>query len=254
MDLNEANLSLALTQYGSLTGGDFQQYAVEPADLTAKVICYIILHPVHLVYQIPDDIPFDAASTIPLGLTTASLGLIGLFPPCEDGGRGKYAREPIFVGGASFVGQFARRVQPIITTASVKQTQTLKRLGATYVRDRNLAEDALVTEVQKISTKPIEVAYSISSRQTQKFSYKILASGGALLIDNYPEVENVVVDKRLAHVLANANLPATRELSASLPNSVEILPNGLNGVADGLKKLETSVSNVKLVARPQDTV
>lgn len=123
----------------------------------------------------------------------------------------------------------------------MKQTQTLKRLGATYVRDRNLAEDALVTEVQKISTKPIEVAYSISSRQTQKFSYKILASGGALLIDNYPEVENVIVDKRLAHVLANANLPATRELSASLVpknfppcwrKALSLVPRSYRGLVD----------------------
>lgn len=31
--------SLALTAYGSITGGGFQQYAVEPASMTAKVSC-----------------------------------------------------------------------------------------------------------------------------------------------------------------------------------------------------------------------
>lgn len=88
----------------------------------------------------------------------------------------------------------------------MKNTEALKSLGATHVLDRNLAEDALVAEVRKITSKPIKFAFdSISSRETQNTSYKLIASGGALLIDNYPEIENVVADKRLAHVLANGN-------------------------------------------------
>ncbi|CCM06348.1 uncharacterized protein FIBRA_08605 [Fibroporia radiculosa] len=37
------------------------------------------------------------------------------------------------------------------------------------------------------------------------------------------------------------------------PNRVEILPNGLGGIANGLERLGKGVSNVKLVALPQET-
>lgn len=131
----------------------------------------------------------------------------------------------------------------------MKNTEALKSLGATHVLDRNLAEDALVAEVRKITSKPIKFAFdSISSRETQNTSYKLIASGGALLIDNYPEIENVVADKRLAHVLANGNMPATREVSASLfPKIYDLLKDGSIKVSTsasvaGFKSLTTSVA------------
>ena len=68
--------------------------------------------------QIPDNLTYDQASTIPVTLATAALGLyqktrprggIGLFPPWQEGGRGKYAGQPILViGGSSAVGQHGR--------------------------------------------------------------------------------------------------------------------------------------------------
>ncbi len=79
----------------------FQQYAVVPAEIAAKI---------------PENITFDQASTIPLTLATAALGLYNqklspyggaaLTAPWLDGGRGKYAGQPILViGGSSSVGQ-----------------------------------------------------------------------------------------------------------------------------------------------------
>ena len=39
------------------------------------------------------------------------------------------------------------------------------------------------------------------------------------------------------------------------PNKVEVLPNGLAGIPDGLERLkQDKVSGRKLVARPQETV
>jgi NADPH:quinone reductase-like Zn-dependent oxidoreductase len=66
--------------------------------------------------QIPDNLTFDQAATIPLALATAALGLynkkqqphggLALYPPWEEGGRGKYSGQPILViGGSSAVGQ-----------------------------------------------------------------------------------------------------------------------------------------------------
>ena len=62
---------------------------------------------------------FEQASTIPLTLATAALGLydkrqqpdggLGLTPPWTEGGRGKYAGQVIFIaGGATGVGQHGK--------------------------------------------------------------------------------------------------------------------------------------------------
>ena len=118
---------------------------------------------------------------------------------------------------------------PIITTASLKNVETLKNQGATHVLDRNLPEDALVAGVQEITNKPIKVAFdSISSRQTQNVSYNLLGPGGALVVDEQEDVEKVVADKRLVHVLANAHFPATRDVGASLfPKIASLLEEGI---------------------------
>jgi NADPH:quinone reductase-like Zn-dependent oxidoreductase len=67
--------------------------------------------------QKPDNISFDEAATIPLCLSTAAIGLydspregsygVGLTPPWEPNGAGKYKDQGILVvGGSSCVGQF----------------------------------------------------------------------------------------------------------------------------------------------------
>lgn len=71
--------------------------------------------------QIPSNLSFDAASTIPLGLGTAAMGLygefregfegpgggIGLEAPWTDTGKGKYSGKAIVIlGGSTSVGQF----------------------------------------------------------------------------------------------------------------------------------------------------
>ena len=69
--------------------------------------------------QIPDNLTFDQAATIPLALATSAValyhdgenvigGTCGLTPPWEEGGRGKYTGQPTVVfGGASTVGQIS---------------------------------------------------------------------------------------------------------------------------------------------------
>ena len=65
--------------------------------------------------EIPDNITFDSAATVPVCAIAATVGLYGpeesggagRTPPWEEGGRGKYNDEPIFIlGGASSVGQY----------------------------------------------------------------------------------------------------------------------------------------------------
>jgi NADPH:quinone reductase-like Zn-dependent oxidoreductase len=69
-----------------------------------------------MAFQIPDNLSFDQASTIPLGLATAAIGLyqkkkerggLELVAPWVESGRGRYARQAIFIsGGAGSVGQY----------------------------------------------------------------------------------------------------------------------------------------------------
>jgi NADPH:quinone reductase-like Zn-dependent oxidoreductase len=67
-------------------------------------------------FQIPDNISFDEAASVPLCIFTAAVGLydspstnhgVGLTPPWEPSGAGKYKGQGILViGGSSSVGQF----------------------------------------------------------------------------------------------------------------------------------------------------
>ncbi|KAH9919380.1 chaperonin 10-like protein [Fomitopsis serialis] len=248
----------------------FQQYKLGYANATGKI---------------PDNLSFDQAATIPLGLATAAIGLfhegavtgsVGLFPPWEDGGRALYAGEPIVVvGGASSVGQYVIQLaklagfRPIIATASLHNAEYLKNLGATHVLDRNLPDATLIAEVKKITLAPIRVVFdAISESETQNVAYAIVASGGTLVLVLPSAIENKTDDKRIVYPYGNTNVPGNRRLGASLyskitvlleegvvkPNPVEVLPNGLEGIIAGLEKLKQGVSNVKLVGHPQETV
>ncbi|KZT16715.1 hypothetical protein NEOLEDRAFT_1184869 [Neolentinus lepideus HHB14362 ss-1] len=74
-------------------------------------------------------------------------------------------------------------------------------------------------------------------------------------------------NQRVFQVIGSVHAPSHREVGGRLfaelpellasgdikPNPVKVLPNGLEGIVDGLKELEKGVSGVKLVAKPQET-
>ncbi|KAI0783922.1 medium-chain dehydrogenase/reductase like protein [Irpex lacteus] len=251
--------------------GTFQQYSINPAEITAKL---------------PANLTFDQGATIPLVLATAVFGLyspkpvpparggIGLTPFWEEGGRGKYAGQPILViGGSSAVGQQVLQVakhsgfSPIITTASKHNEALVKSLGATHVIDRNTP---LLQGVQSITTEPISIVYdAISEVATQNAAYDVLASNGKLILVLPSEIDKAKLteDKELVNVYGTVHDPAQRALGVRLyknltkflesgeikPNNVEVLPNGLAGIPDGLERLKAGkVSAAKLVAHPFD--
>lgn len=247
----------------------FQQYTVVPAEIVAKI---------------PPNLSFDQASTIPLTLATAALGLyntkpagLGLAAPWEADGRGKYAGEPIIViGGSSAVGQHAIQLaklsgfSPIITTASLHNEAYLKSIGATHVVDRSAPLSQLAATVRGITARPVKVAYdAISYADTQNAVYDLLAPGGQLVITLAEAVDKdkITPEKEIVHVFGNVHVPEQRAVGKSLyakltglleagdikPNNVEVLPDGLAGIPAGLEKLSKGVSALKLVARPQET-
>ncbi|KAL5504375.1 hypothetical protein ACEPAH_8449 [Sanghuangporus vaninii] len=252
--------------------GTFQQYALVPAEIAAKI---------------PSNISFDEAASVSLCLVTAAAGLYGHVyypegatkykPAWEEGGEGLYRGKPILViGGSTSVGQYVIQLaklsgfSPIIATASLHNADLLKSIGATHVIDRKSPD--VSSEVRKIlNGAPLELLYDAVSREEQE-SWDLIAPGGTLII-----VSLVKVDKNseryknktvINTIFGSAYIPDLREMGVSLyskltglletgaikPNRVEVLPNGLAGIPDGLDKLrKNQVSGKKLVARPWET-
>ncbi|RXW12749.1 hypothetical protein EST38_g13104 [Candolleomyces aberdarensis] len=252
--------------------GSFQQYAIAGAEMLATI---------------PSNISYDQASTLPVAITAPYVALycakpngLGFEPPVTAGGRGKYAGTPIVIlGGPSSVGQFAIQLaklsgfSPIITTSSPKHKEWLLSLGATDIIDRSLPLDSTKEAIGKITDKPIlTVIDTISSEETQNVGLDLLAPSGQLGLVLYA-IEGLVAKaeaqgKFVVSVMGMKKLPHLAELLRGFygniskllehddikPNKVEVLPDGLNSVADGLKRLEENkVSGVKLVAHPQET-
>jgi NADPH:quinone reductase-like Zn-dependent oxidoreductase len=218
-----------------------------------------------------------------MALSTGYSGLYSKFPhglgidaPTTESAQGKCAGTPIVIlGGSSSVGQIAIQLaklsgfSPIIATASSKHADSLKDMGTTHILDRNLTAALLKDEIKKITDKPIKFVYdSVSTESTQQVALDILTPGGLALLVGSATVKPID-DKQIAQVFAGLMVPHNVELLRTLyhdkvykilesgaikPNRVEVLPNGLVGVIDGLVRLEADqVSRLKLVAHPQDT-
>ena len=168
----------------------------------------------------------------------------GLVAPWEEGGLGKYAGKPIVIfGGASSVGQYSTSwalndgayranghpaiqlarlsgFSPIITTASLHNTDLLRSLGATHVVDRRLSTEQLREEFSKFTKEPLDLIYdAISLPETQLPAYEILAPGGMLALVSPPAIpaEKAVQGKRFFPVFGESMFPEeNRTASARL--------------------------------------
>ena len=187
--------------------------------------------------QIPDNLSYEQAATLPLGLGTAAIGMygrtngIGLMPPWKHGGVGKYRNMPILIfGGVGSVGNYGRRrlhqalhddvpdiyfpviqlakmsgFSPIITTAALKHTEYLKGLGATHVIDRYLSFAGLQHALARITSAPINVIYdTVSIRETQEGAWALLGPQGRLVL-TLPSVIDKHPGDRREIVLTNGN-------------------------------------------------
>ncbi|TFK69667.1 GroES-like protein [Pluteus cervinus] len=249
-------------------GATWQQYALADAEFAAKI---------------PSNISYDQATTIPTGLTTPYNAFYqgwGLTLPTKSaGGLGKYAGTPILViGGSSAVGQFAIQLakasgfSPIITTSSLKHTDHLKSFGATHILNRHNPLSTLAGDVAKI-TSTLPYAYdAVALPDAQQAVYDLLSDGGKLATVLPPRIPNSIRTKegdgKVVHqVQAMRTIPGQEEKLAEgyrnwtewlqtgliKPQPLEVLPNGLNGIADGLQRLEDDkISGIKLVAHPWD--
>ncbi|KAI9061172.1 GroES-like protein [Trametes sanguinea] len=258
-----------------------QQYAVVPAEYTAII-------PENITFDEAATIPLALITDVLVlyNQSPAPENLsLRLKPVWEPEGATAYAGTPAFiVGGASSLGQFAIQLarmaghSPIITTASPHNAPLLaSALGATHVLDRARPNASILAELPTLARgKPIEFAFVAVPFYPEacRLGRDALAPGGALAVvvpapGRVPEdVANPGDGKRVGYVWGSIRLPHTRDCGLALfkqitgwlekgllkPNPVELLPNGLAGINEGLAKLKANkVSGKKLVARPQDT-
>ncbi|KAF9545984.1 GroES-like protein [Agrocybe pediades] len=232
--------------------------------------------------KIPNLISYDEACTLPVGMLTAYSGLyadsphgMGLTTPVRVEGYNKYLNAPFVVlGGASSVGQcvlqFCRLsgFSPIITTASSEHEEALKKLGATHVLRRDLLPAELAHQISVIS-KVVQFIYdAVASKDTQQLAFNLLAPGGSATFVLPIQVNHGRTDISIAEVYATISRQHNAQIYEELfrvklyewleqrlisPNRYEVLPGGLNGVIQGLKKMEEGyVSRMKLMIHPQE--
>jgi len=248
-----------------------------------------VLVDVPLLAKIPKNLTFDQAATIPLGFTTAAIGLYqekrerggaGLVAPWADGGRGKYAGQAIYIsGGSSSVGQYALQLaklsgfNPIITTASAHNEDHCRTAGATHVIDYHATPYTSIPAVVKEITKgPVGVIFdAISTEDSQRADLEILEPRGSLVLTLPPAIDisteqeenrwvvltyGAVRDhghSEFGRVMYTA-LPGLLADGSIKPNKVELLKEGLKGIPDGLNRISGGkASGVKLVAHPGET-
>ncbi|KZT20586.1 GroES-like protein [Neolentinus lepideus HHB14362 ss-1] len=266
----------------------FQQYAIAIAEISAKVPDHVSLEEAVSVPLAFVTAAFGLYGTGGQGEVSRTR----LIAPWQ-GGVGKYTDKAIVVlRGASSVGQYVIQLaklsglSSIIATASIHNEPLLKSLGATHVIDRRLPFEQLQTCVASLLPSKLEYVYdAISLPETQQIGYDLLSPGGYIMIvlDQSMDVDessgkSIVrifgtahdIDQRedakavfshLTQLLDSKAIKVGRYLfdRSSVvthfmkPNRIEVLPNGLAGIAGGLKRLENdAVSGLKLIARPQD--
>ncbi|KAH9885811.1 GroES-like protein [Cubamyces lactineus] len=258
----------------------FQQYAVVPADLTATI-------PDNITFEQAATLPLALATDV-LALYNQSAAAenisLRLKPVWEPEGATAYAGTPAFiVGGASSLGQCAIQLaklaghSPIVATASLHNAPLLLSLGATHVIDRRKSNESILAELSAIAgEKPVKFAFVAIPHDPElcRLGRDALAPGGALAIvlpspRAVPEdVANPGDGKRVGFVYGSPYLPYTREVGVAMykqitgwlqkgllkPNPVEVLPNGLAGIPEGLERLKANkISGKKLVALPHET-
>ena len=127
---------------------------------------------------------------------------------------------------------------PIITTASLKHTESLKSLGATHVIDRNISPSALASEVANITQNaPLKYAAdAISLADTQQAAYDLLAPGGQLATF-LPVAVKTTEEKQIFSAIGLVKYPSNVELLNTLfhDNFERLLKDGDVKVSNGYK-------------------
>ncbi|KAK0716441.1 chaperonin 10-like protein [Apiosordaria backusii] len=256
-------------------GGAYAEYAIAPFSTT---------------FHLPPNVSFEAGAGLPLSSMTAAIGLYQALQLPLPSVVGKKYLPLVIYGGATAVGayalQFAKlsNVGPIITVAG-SGIDFVKSLGAADhiidYRQGNVTE-AIIAALD--GNKVHHILDAVSSRKSHEPLTEVLVASGAassicwtLRKDKnwqWPESVNFTrtfvasaYSEKHAHI-SQAQANADGEFAYFFyrymtylmaegkfkPHPHEVLPKGLDGIADGNRRLsEGKVSATKLVARIADT-
>ncbi|THU90594.1 GroES-like protein [Dendrothele bispora CBS 962.96] len=222
------------------------------------------------VAHIPQQLSYSQAASIPVGLATAAIGLYANHPsgiglnPLFDSSANNSGQVALVIGGSTSVGQYAiqllryAKFGSIITYASGQHSEYLKSLGATECIDRKQVSLSELPEVIRKLTgaAPVKVVYDAISNDSQLAGYEILADDGGIVLTGENKLQDKISrsgsKKTCVRVVGIPFLPTNQEFGKAmykrlakliedgdlLPNRVEDLPNGLEGIVDGLERLK----------------
>ncbi|KAM9912169.1 hypothetical protein OXX59_004636 [Metschnikowia pulcherrima] len=241
--------------------GGFQKYSAVRTLTTSKI---------------PDDVSFVEGSTFPLGIFTAAIGLfiqdnLALdFPQVPK--KGENGKTVLIWGGASSVGANAIQLAVaagyrVVATASEKNFELVRKLGATEVLDYR--KDSIVDDTTKVLANTDFVGTFLAAANGDSFSQaaditqavnekaqlvsaplypkdfkpKVKASWTNLSIANYPEETR----KLASHIFGEFLPRALEEKAFGIVPAPRVLGNGLEKLQEGLQIMAAGVSAEKLV-------
>ncbi|KAF8205431.1 chaperonin 10-like protein [Mycena galopus ATCC 62051] len=257
--------------------GAFQQYLTLPAAMLIRK---------------PAQITFDEAASFPITFTTAAVGLFAPAPiglglnPSYSWDKPQQGQSALVIGAGASTGQFAIQLLKflgftrIVAYASAAHFPYLTTLGATEFIDRAsipLSSLAVTPPVNVVydTAAALDAAYDsvvdggkVTTARPVATTTRDFATRGVTLVRCFgvyagPELMKMVGDPAghpgtAAHTafgkLMIRELPRMIEEGVVVANRVELLPNGLSGIPDGLARMDAgTVSGVKLVAHPHDS-
>ncbi|KZF19813.1 oxidoreductase-like protein [Xylona heveae TC161] len=242
-----------------------------------------IVNKAHMNFKIPDNVSFEEAATLPLGISTVGQGLYQAlklpFPGDSDTSKG--AAEPILIyGGSTATGtlaiQFAKLSgYKVIATASPHNFDLVKSVGAEQVFDYK--SPSCAADIKKATNDSLKLVFdTVATDDTAKLSAEAISSAGGhysslLPVGEFPrkDVESgwtlaytalgETFDKYGVHCPAN---PKDAEFSAKIltyagkllaegklkPHPSDVRPGGLAGTLQGFQDMrEGKYSGAKLV-------
>ncbi|KAJ9302801.1 hypothetical protein DTO271G3_175 [Paecilomyces variotii] len=243
------------------TEGGFQQYTIVEDTL---------------VSGIPKNISFETAAGVPLGVATAAAGLfqegyLGLKYPSASTTpvtKEKNSETVLIWGGASVVGSSAIQLAvaagyEVVTTASLKNFDLVKKLGASEVVDYkspSVVEELVgILSLKKAfvggldavnSGGAVQAAAEVVSRLK---GIKILATvsgvpdGISETVVVKPVLATTIKDNAVGKAVFHDYLPAALADGRFIPLETVTVGNGLESVQSGLDMLKKGVSAKKLV-------
>jgi len=257
---NVKNFKQGVAVYGfikpNVGSGSFQEFIVTPESRLAKK---------------PSNISFEEASTLPVGALTAAKALfyhLKLSYPSEH--QSYFQPEYLLVwGGSSSVGAYAVQLGAlagltVIATASPKNFDYVKSLGATYVFDHS---GDVISEVHKVTSGRLNYALDAISSETAEKASKTLSSGGQLAaiagVPQNPPSHVTVYNVALSEDFSGENdlfkkiyeeFNTILEEKRFLPNVVQVVPKGLAGIVEAFElSASGKISGKKLVVNVVET-